>query len=140
MTREEFEKYLLLHGADLARWPADIGAAARTLLESDPLARALCDEIAALDTTLSRAVAAPPAGSAEIGRVLAGLERKRIEGQAYAGRWRLAATGLALAASVGGFAVGFFGNAGAVGPEDDLFMAVDGGELEGSEMDMWLPL
>jgi hypothetical protein len=137
MTRDDFERSLLLYGADLARWPVDEAAAARSLMESDDAARALHDEINALDTTLRTAVAPDHVGSAEVGRVLAGIERTRHQGHGYFGRWRLAATGMALAASVAGFAVGFLGETGSVAPEDDVFMAVEGLELEGSDMDMW---
>jgi hypothetical protein len=75
MTREEFSEALLRFGADLGRWPEPEAAAARRLLDGDPGAAELLADHARFERTLAEAVEPPPFGAAEIGAVLAALNR-----------------------------------------------------------------
>ena len=74
MTREEFGEALLRFGAKLERWPRVEASAAERLLKSDPLAVKM---LAAFERTVSGAVEPPPFGAAEIGKVLAALDRPK---------------------------------------------------------------
>lgn len=51
MTEEDFEKYLVLYGADLSKWPADRAALAHDMI-NQPWARAQMSEMAQLDDML----------------------------------------------------------------------------------------
>ena len=77
MTREEFGEALLRFGAKLERWPRVEASAAERLLKSDPLAVKMLAEFAAFERTVSGAVEPPPFGAAEIGKVLAALDRPK---------------------------------------------------------------
>lgn len=62
MNRDEFEKLLLIHGADPARWPERDRAAALALVAADPRASAMQEATRALDRAVLGASAAPMAG------------------------------------------------------------------------------
>jgi hypothetical protein len=139
MTPDILEKNLLLYGADFSRWPAAEAAAAQRLLASDIAAQALFDDIARLDGTLKRAVAPAPTDSALTGRILEAAHA-RLPAPLFPAPWRLAATGLAVAASIAGFAVGYFEGAGTVPLDGAGVMALGETEMESGVADMWLLL
>ena len=137
MTRDEFEYALLLHGADMTRWPADLAAAAKILIETDSAARALYTEGEALDTALTRATATPSTGCGDTGRILSGITGPHESSASPFERWRAAAAGLALGASVAGFAAGYFGGATSTPVDDTTYLAIDDAVLSGGEVDIW---
>lgn len=55
MTREDFERFLIRHGTDVALWPQAPRIAAEALLAKDAAARALLAEEIALERRLSGA-------------------------------------------------------------------------------------
>jgi hypothetical protein len=75
MTREEFSEALLRFGGDFARWPQEEAKKAKQLIESDPLAAKMLADFSAFERTVADAVEPPPFGAAEIGAVLAALDR-----------------------------------------------------------------
>lgn len=77
MTREEFSEALLRFGAKLERWPRVEASAAERLLASDPLAAKMLADFSAFERTVSDAVEPPPFGAAEIGKVIAALDRPK---------------------------------------------------------------
>jgi hypothetical protein len=77
MTREEFSEALLRFGAKLERWPHAEASAAERLVKSDPLAAKMLADFTAFERIVSDAVAPPPFGAAEIGAVLAALDRPK---------------------------------------------------------------
>jgi hypothetical protein len=77
MTREEFGEALLRFGAKLERWPQVDRGAAERLLASDPLAAKMLADFTAFERTASDAVEPPPFGAAEIGKVIAALDRPK---------------------------------------------------------------
>lgn len=139
MNIDAFEKGLLLYGADLSRWPPAEVTAAQRLMASNPAAQALYDDIARLDGTLRKAAAPEPTDSALTGRILEAAH-PRSPAPWFPATWRLAATGLATAVSIAGFAVGYFGQAGPLPPNDAGFMALDATDMENGITDMWLLL
>lgn len=77
MTREEFGEALLRFGGNLDRWPQGEAKVAKRLLESDPLAAKMLLDFTAFERTVSDAIAPPAFGAAEIGAVLAVLDRPK---------------------------------------------------------------
>lgn len=75
MTREEFGEALLRFGARLERWPQIERSEAERLVASDPLAARMLVDFTAFERTVSAAVEPPPFGAAEIGKVIAALDR-----------------------------------------------------------------
>lgn len=139
MTPDAFEKSLLLYGADFSQWPPAEAAAAQQLMASNTTAQALYADMARLDRSLKKAAAPEPTDGALTGRI---LEAAQVRSPApwFPATWRFAATGLAMAASIGGFAVGYLGDAGPVPLDDAGFMALDATEMENGITDMWLLL
>lgn len=139
MTLDDLEKNLLLYGADFSRWPAAEARAAQHLMASNPDVQMLFDDIARLDGTLKRAAAPEAADSALTGRILEAAH-PRLPLPLFPPAWRFAATGLAVAASIAGFAVGYFGEVGAMPLDDAGSMALGETEMESGVADMWLLL
>ncbi len=139
MTLDDLEKNLLLYGADLSRWRAAEARAAQRLIASNSAAQRLFDDIARLDGTLKRAAAPEATDSALTGRILEAAH-PRLPVPLFPPTWRFAATGLAVAASIAGFAVGYFGEAGAMPLDDAGYMALGETEMESGLADMWLLL
>ena len=77
MTREEFGEALLRFGGNLDRWPQGEAKAAKRLFESDPLAAKMLLDFTAFERTVADAAAPPAFGAAEIGAVLAVLDRPK---------------------------------------------------------------
>ena len=77
MTLQEFDEALLRWGGDLARWPGEVRAAARILLETEPRARALRDEMTRLDADLGAAMVVDLPDGAIAAKVQAALQRRR---------------------------------------------------------------
>jgi hypothetical protein len=75
MTREEFSEALLRFGSNFERWPQEEAKKAAQLIESDPLAAKMLADFSAFERTVADAVVPPPFGAAEIGAVLAALDR-----------------------------------------------------------------
>ena|SRR5262245_46307868 len=77
---EQFQRLLDIHGADLARWPAEQRAAAEQLLARDPAMRALWERARDFDARIARQFASIPEREAQAeqaaqDRVLAALTR-----------------------------------------------------------------
>lgn len=113
MTRDEFERLLLTHGADPGRWPPPLRGPAEVLLRNDPAAAALQAEAARLDRLVSQAASAPAAGAALAGRIAAAIAPDAAPSPGAAGErafglGRLAALSgsVAAAALVAGFFYG----------------------------------
>jgi len=103
VTREEFDEALLRYGAGLERWPQDAAAAARRLVESDPVAAKMQIEAVAFERTVADAVQPPAFGASEIGAVLAALpETKQVWGVAPK-IWLTGAAGVSVLSFVAGF-------------------------------------
>jgi len=139
MTLDVLEKNLLLYGAAFSRWPAAEARAAQQLMASNIAARTLFDDIARLDGTLRKAAAPEATDSALTGRILESAH-PRLPLPLFPPAWRFAATGLAVAASIAGFAVGYFGEVGAMPLDDAGYMALGESEMESGWADMWLLL
>jgi hypothetical protein len=75
MTREEFGEALLRFGGNFERWPQVEAKKAKRLVESDPIAAKMLADFSAFERTIADAVEPPPFGAAEIGAVLAALDR-----------------------------------------------------------------
>lgn len=123
MTLERFDNLLLVHGADLERWPAADRRAAQALVDDSRAARDMLAGARAFEAQLAEALAAEPLGSALTGRILAHVQ---ANAQSLAGGgmmaitrgWRVAFGSAVTAAIVLGFAAG---------------VAVDGASLLGLE-------
>jgi hypothetical protein len=102
MTREEFGEALLRYGANLGRWPEVQATAARQLVEGDPAAAKMLADFASFERTLADAVEPPPFGAAEIGAVLAALDRP-VETWWPAPRFWIASAGVTALSFVAGF-------------------------------------
>lgn len=75
MTLEEFGEALLRFGGNLERWPQEEAKKAARLVESEPVAAKMLVDFSAFERTVADAVEPPPFGAAEIGAVLAVLDR-----------------------------------------------------------------
>jgi len=130
MTIEEFERSLLAHGAELARWPTAQRAAGEALLTQNAAARALLAETERLDATLAAAVRAPAADGALAVRILASLDGEAAAERVFGlGRLLAWAGSTAAAALVAGF---FVGQSFAGDPAGGVLALVTG-ELSGVE-------
>jgi hypothetical protein len=107
MTPTEFEHALDVYGADLSRWPDDIAARARALLERSAAAAALHTQARALAAALDTAFdAVPSATTAVRARVLAAIDTPvRNPFAASAAQW-LRPLVFALVPLTLGFAIG----------------------------------
>lgn len=135
MTRTEFERHLLLYGADFTRWPVDATAAAQTLIHADPAAQQLLREARDLDADIHGAVQAEPIGAALAGQILARVHGPQTPARAAWGglqAWRWAAVSLALAISVAGFGAGFTDDAALEAANDSVSLAIGD-----ADMDVW---
>lgn len=127
MDDETFEHFLDRHGADLDRWPDNLAADARSLVERSARARDLFHETRVLESALDDLL---PAVTAPLGlqtRVLANLpEREAWFEWLTVKAWRPAA--LALVPLVVGFGVGLNVAQGADAAEnvaeDDMLLAL----------------
>lgn len=128
MTLQEFDTALLTWGGDLETWPADARAAARILLETDPQARVLLDEMTLFDADLGAAMAIDTPDGPVAAKVQAALRQR----QEAVGLWSLLPLrkilGFGSLAGVGGAAMAFVApsatNTGAL-----LAIALGGGTL-----------
>jgi hypothetical protein len=102
MTLDRFRALADAWGGDLSRWPASEQAAARSLMESAPAARAELDDARSFDALLSRDVVSPP--STGLRRAIVLAADARLEGGFWKTLWRelggARIAGPALAASV----------------------------------------
>jgi hypothetical protein len=108
MTRDGFEHALAVHGADFARWPPDLGAAARAFASRDPDAAALLASAARLDALLVATVRPAHVDAATVGRIIAGVSGTLPAGTAVRPTGRLFAfAGVSMAVFlVAGFVLG----------------------------------
>jgi hypothetical protein len=102
MTREEFGEALLRFGARLERWPQVDRGAVERLLASDPLAAKMLADFTGFERTVSAAVEPPPFGAAEIGKVIAALDRPK-ENWWPAPRFWIASAGVTALSFAAGF-------------------------------------
>lgn len=77
LSIERFEQLLDLHGSGPERWPTAEAEAAHALLARDPRAQRMLGHARRLDEHLAAAMTAPPLPAANLGRVTAGLEKRR---------------------------------------------------------------
>ncbi|MGB7256587.1 MAG: hypothetical protein WBD48_00745 [Pseudolabrys sp.] len=75
MTEDQFHRCLDSYGADLARWPDDVRAAAEQSIASDASARDAFNAARRIDDLIVRHLAAQGDGNAAGARVLAKLAR-----------------------------------------------------------------
>jgi hypothetical protein len=104
VTRQDFDLALLRYGSNLDRWPPELAAKARRLVEGDPLAVKMLTEAVALDRAVAEAVQPPEFGAAEIGRILQTID---AEPEAWTpSRWFwIAGAGASALSFAAGFAV-----------------------------------
>lgn len=113
MNRDQFEELLLLHGADLRRWPTGLGEAAQARIASDEEARRLLDAARAADAAVLAASHVAPSGdlAARIVAAATGDEEAIFNvtpagvAGALAGSLGLAGIGYAATAAIAGLVV-----------------------------------
>ncbi|MEM1050106.1 MAG: hypothetical protein AAGL24_28375 [Pseudomonadota bacterium] len=128
MTLQEFDTALLTWGSDLENWPAGARAEARSLLETDPQAQLLLDEMTLFNAELGAAMAVGTSDGAIAAKTQAALQQRRDT----VGLWSLLPLrkilGFGSLAGVGGAAMAFVApsavNTGAL-----LAIALGGGAL-----------
>ena len=77
MTLQGFEDALDRYGADIDRWPVDLRAPGRALMEQHPEARRLLAESRQLEAALMEIVRPVPLAADRLGRLLANLHARR---------------------------------------------------------------
>lgn len=127
MTNEQFEFELGRHGADLARWPADLRGEAEALVARSPEAAALRRDALALDRLLAAGepgAGVPPDVQAMIGRIVV-LPQEPAPSMQRPARLRRVPLRYAacLLAALAGFAVGAYDQHNAGLPSDLLDLA-----------------
>ncbi len=135
MDIETFRDCLDCHGPGLERWPDDVRAAGRALMERDIAAAALWRDAQRLDAALLRSVPVAGMDAAALGRLVAGLERRRPQ-EVAAAVWRPRAAAAVTLGAVALFSVGAW--IGVVTNDaadvDPLFVSLDDRTLELGEM------
>lgn len=128
MSLGEFDDGLLRWGNDLARWPGDAAARARTLLAENGEARALLEEECAFADALVAALVDPAPPSVVTARVRAAFtERRDLGGLSWILNPVSLALGAATALALGVAAALLFPIASAVNPDALLLNALGGG-------------